>query len=63
MPYAALDYYATDELYTHEERMVRDTVRELVESRVMPSIGKHWAAGTFPHELVAVFGEMGLLGP
>ncbi|MBA3538452.1 MAG: acyl-CoA dehydrogenase family protein [Deltaproteobacteria bacterium] len=62
MPYAALDYYAIDELFTHEERIVRDTVRELVSSRIMPTIGKHWSAGTFPHELVPVFGEMGLLG-
>ena len=43
--------------------MVRDTVRELVTTRVMPTIGKHCPAGTFPHELVPVFGEMGLLGP
>jgi glutaryl-CoA dehydrogenase len=63
MTYAALDYYALDELFTHEERMVRDTVRELVSSRVMPAIGKHFSAGTFPHELISVFGEMGLLGP
>jgi glutaryl-CoA dehydrogenase len=63
MAYAALDFYAIDELFTHEERMVRDTVRELVTTRVMPTIGKHWSAGTFPHELVAVFGELGLLGP
>ncbi|MGE0546505.1 MAG: acyl-CoA dehydrogenase family protein [Kofleriaceae bacterium] len=63
MPYAALDYYAIDELFTHEERMVRDTVRELVSTRVMPSIGKHFSAGTFPHELIPVFGELGLLGP
>jgi glutaryl-CoA dehydrogenase len=63
MAYAALDYYGIDELYTHEERMVRDTVRELVSTRVMPAIGKHFSAGTFPHELVPVFGEMGLLGP
>jgi glutaryl-CoA dehydrogenase len=63
MAYAALDYYALDELYTHEERLVRDTVRELVTTRVMPAIGKHWSAGTFPHELVPVFGELGLLGP
>jgi glutaryl-CoA dehydrogenase len=63
MAYAALDYYALDELYSHEERMVRDTVRELVTTRIMPSIGKHWSAGTFPHELVPVFGELGLLGP
>ncbi|MBX3154525.1 MAG: acyl-CoA dehydrogenase family protein [Deltaproteobacteria bacterium] len=62
MPYQALDYYGIDELFTHEERMVRDTVRELVTARIMPSIGKHWSAGTFPHELVPVFGEMGLLG-
>jgi glutaryl-CoA dehydrogenase len=62
MAYAALDYYATDELFTHEERLVRDTVRELVTTRVMPTIGKHWSAGTFPHELIAVFGELGLLG-
>ena len=63
MAYAALDYYALDDLFTHEERVVRDTVRELVSSRVMPGIGKHFSAGTFPHELVPVFGELGLLGP
>lgn len=62
MPYAALDYYALDELFTDEERLIRDTVRELVSARIMPSIGKHWSAGTFPHELVPVFGELGLLG-
>ncbi len=63
MPYAALDYYGIDELFTHEERLVRDTVRELVSSRIMPGIGKHWSAGTFPRELIATFGELGLLGP
>lgn len=62
MPFAALDYYATDELYTHEELLIRDTVRELVSSRILPSIGKHWSAGTFPHELIPRFGELGLLG-
>ena len=63
MAYAALDYYALDELFTHEERMVRDTVRELVSSKVMPNIAKHWAAGTFPHDLVPELAQMGLLGP
>src|SRR3569623_174493 len=29
----------------------------------MPGIGKHFSAGTFPHELVPVFGGLGLLGP
>ena len=62
MAYSALDYYAIDSLFTHEERMVRDTVREMITSRVMPGIGKHFSAGTFPHELIGVFGELGLLG-
>jgi glutaryl-CoA dehydrogenase len=63
MVYAALDYYGIDELFTHEELLVRDTVRELVSTRIMPTIGKHWQQGTFPHELVPEFGKLGLLGP
>src|ERR1700733_4785222 len=63
MAYAALDYYGIDELFTHDELLIRDTVRELVSTRIMPTIGKHWAAGTFPHELIPEFGKLGLLGP
>jgi glutaryl-CoA dehydrogenase len=63
MAYAGLDFYGIDELYSHEERMVRDTVREMISTKVMPSIGKHFSAGTFPPELVPMFGEMGLVGP
>ena len=62
MAYAGLDFYGIDPLFTEEERMIRATVRELVVSRILPGIGKHWSDGTFPHELVPVFGEMGLLG-
>lgn len=61
--YRELDYYALDELYSEEERMARDTVRELVSREIMPSIGKHFDEGTFPRHLIPTFGEMGLLGP
>ncbi len=61
--FQALDYYAIDSLYTEEERMARDTVRELVSREIMPDIGKHFEAGTFPKELIPKFGELGLLGP
>lgn len=61
--FQALDYYAIDSLYTEEERMARDTVRDLVSREVMPDIGKHFEAGTFPKELIPTFGELGLLGP
>jgi glutaryl-CoA dehydrogenase len=60
--YRELDYYAIDELYTAEERMARDTVRSFVTAEIMPTIGKHFTAGTFPKELIPRFGELGLLG-
>jgi glutaryl-CoA dehydrogenase len=60
--YRGLDYFGIDGLYSEEERAVRDTVRDLVSERILPGIGKHFTAGTFPHELVPVFGELGLLG-
>lgn len=60
--YRGLDYYGIDELFTEEERLIRDTVRDFVSDKIVPTIGKHFTAGTFPHELVPVFGQMGLLG-
>ncbi|MBT8496033.1 MAG: acyl-CoA dehydrogenase family protein [Deltaproteobacteria bacterium] len=62
MPYRELDYYAIDELYSEEERLARDTVRGFVSSEILPTIGKHFTAGTFPKELIGRFGQLGLLG-
>ena len=62
MPFHGLDYFGIDELLSEEERMIRDTVRDFVSARVLPTIGRHFTAGTFPRELIPVFGEMGLLG-
>jgi len=59
---AATDLYLIDTLLSDEERMVRDTVRKFVHERVMPVIGEHFEAGTFPRELVPEMAELGLLG-
>ncbi|MCG8422872.1 MAG: acyl-CoA dehydrogenase family protein [Proteobacteria bacterium] len=63
MAFRALDYYDIDELYTEEERLARDTVREFVSAEIMPIIGKHFVDGTFPRELIPTIGELGLFGP
>ncbi len=60
--YRGLDYYQLDELYSEEELAIRDTVRSFVSAEIVPIIGKHFTAGTFPRELIPVFGQMGLLG-
>jgi len=62
MAFRGPDYYQIDELYTEEERIARDTVREFVDAEIVPIIGKHFSDGTFPHHLVPRFGELGLLG-
>src|SRR5438270_12287889 len=59
---ASLDFFDLDSLLTDEERMVRDSVRSFVDSKVLPGIEKHYRAGTFPYDLVPGFAEMGLLG-
>src|SRR5579859_5417689 len=56
------DLYSINALLTVEERMVGDTVRKFVAERVLPIIGKHFEAGTFPRELIPEIAEMGLLG-
>ncbi len=59
---SASDLYNIDHLLSEEERMVRDTVRQFVRERVLPVIGEHFEAGTFPRELVPELANLGLLG-
>ncbi|MEO7002124.1 MAG: acyl-CoA dehydrogenase family protein [Ktedonobacterales bacterium] len=57
-----MDLYSIDRLLTEDERLVRDTVRDFVRERVLPIIGEHFEAGTFPKELIPTIAELGLLG-
>src|SRR6516162_1059624 len=59
---SASDLYNIDHLLSEEERMVRDTVRKFVNEHVLPIIGEHFEAGTFPRELIPEVAELGLLG-
>ena len=60
--FAGTDFYDVDSLLAEEERMVRDTIREWVEDRVMPVIGDAYVERRFPKELVPEIGELGMLG-
>ncbi len=62
MAYDAIDLYDVDDLLTEEEQMIRDTVRDWVEQRVVPGIAKHFKDGTFPRQMAREMGELGLLG-
>jgi glutaryl-CoA dehydrogenase len=58
----ATDLYNIDSLLSDDERLVRDTVRAFVRERVLPIIGEHFEAGTFPRELIPEIADLGLLG-
>jgi glutaryl-CoA dehydrogenase len=60
--YKALDFFNCDELYTDEERMIRDTLREWVSDNYIPVIEEHNRNATFPMELVPQLGELGVYG-
>ena len=62
MAFEGVDFYNIDDLLTDDERAIRDTVRQWVTDRVIPTIEQHYEAGTFPMELVREMGEMGFLG-
>jgi glutaryl-CoA dehydrogenase len=60
--FKGLDFVELDSLFTDEEKMIRDSVREFVTAEVLPVIEKHFEEGTFPNELIPKIGELGLLG-
>ncbi|HEY4215632.1 MAG TPA: acyl-CoA dehydrogenase family protein [Gemmatimonadaceae bacterium] len=57
-----LDFFNIDSLLSEEERAVRDSVRQFVDERVLPIIGKCYVDGRFPMELVPEMAELGVFG-
>lgn len=47
---------------TEEQRLLRDTVREFARSEVAPVAGELDRTKSFPYELIARLGELGLMG-
>ena len=62
MAFKGVDYFATDQLLTDDERLVRDTFRRFADEELMPIVGQHFRAGTFPTWLPRKLGELGALG-
>jgi len=61
-PSAAHDLLAIDSLLSDEERAFREEVRDYVAARIRPNIGRWFAEGVFPAEIVPELGELGVLG-
>ena len=56
------DFLDIDALLSDEERMIRQTVRQYVQERVLPVIDEWFERGHFDKGVVKELGAMGLLG-
>ena len=57
-----IDLLGVADTFSDEERLIRDTVRQFVDAKVRPNVGRWFADGTFPRELAPELGELGLFG-
>ncbi len=62
MPFVPPDYFALDAELTSDERLVRQTVRDFVDARVLPHAAEWCEEGRFPAELVPELAALGVLG-
>ncbi|HEY5918453.1 MAG TPA: acyl-CoA dehydrogenase family protein [Chryseolinea sp.] len=57
------DFYALDELFTEEHKLVRTAIRDFVKREITPYI-EDWAQRAyFPYDIVKKFGDIGAFGP
>jgi glutaryl-CoA dehydrogenase len=56
------DFLDIDRLLSGEERLIRDTVRQFVQERVVPNVGDWFEEGTIPRELATELGRLSVLG-
>ncbi|GIW21843.1 MAG: acyl-CoA dehydrogenase [Candidatus Sericytochromatia bacterium] len=62
LKFEAVDYYLLDDLFTDEEKLIRDTVRNFVEEEFIPIVEDCYMKGEFPGHLIPKLGELGILG-
>ena len=60
--FQGVDYFHLDDQLSEDELLVRNTVREFVDEKVIPTIEKDYEEGVFPMHLVPQMAELGLFG-
>ena len=60
--FPGVDYMEIDSLFSEEELMVRQTVRDFVDEEVIPIIEEANREEKFPMHLIPKIAEMGLFG-
>lgn len=56
------DFFDVESLYTEEEILARNSVREWARERFLPLVEEHYRAGTFPLDVGLEMAELGVFG-
>jgi glutaryl-CoA dehydrogenase len=56
------DIFDIDSALSEEERAIRDSIRQFVDEKVIPIIGKAYVEGRFPKEIIPQMAELGVFG-
>ena len=59
---ATKDIFNIDFALSEEERAIRDSIRQFVDDKVIPVIGKAYVEGRFPKEIIPQMAELGVFG-
>ncbi|MBU2445147.1 MAG: acyl-CoA dehydrogenase family protein [Bacteroidetes bacterium] len=62
LKFTGVDYYSIDDIFSDEEKLIRSTIREFIDDKVIPNIEKHYRNGTFPMDLIPLLAELGVFG-
>jgi glutaryl-CoA dehydrogenase len=60
--FRGVDFVRIDDLFTDEEKTIRQAVRDWVEEKYLPIVEQHYEAATFPMDVIPQIAELGLLG-
>ncbi len=61
-PFKGVDFIGFDSLLSDDERLSRDTARQFIEDKLVPTIEECNREGRFPRELVPEMGHLGFFG-
>ncbi len=56
------DMFLVDEMLQDDEKLVRNTVRQYVDEKVIPVVGDAYEEGVFPEQFIKETAELGILG-
>jgi glutaryl-CoA dehydrogenase len=60
--FKAIDYFDIESDLSSQARLIRDTLRDFVQREFLPVVRDHYRAGSFPLQLIAPMGKLGLFG-